>query len=89
MRLQLILPQVNATEYGKVLVCPNEDCQSRHFVHHQEVDKPVKDTKYRVVAAHRYLCWLLNSSTQVPCAETVEIRYHAVQSTTHLESVIA
>lgn len=22
MRLQLILPQVNATEYGKVLVCP-------------------------------------------------------------------
>ena len=45
MRLKLILPQVNATEFGKVLVCPNEDCQGRHFVHHQEVDKPLKDTK--------------------------------------------
>ena len=56
MRLQLILPQVNATEFGKVLVCPNEDCQGGHFVHHQEVDKPLKDTKYRVVAAHRYRC---------------------------------
>jgi hypothetical protein len=48
MRLQLILPQVNATELGKVLVCPNKDCQGRHFVHHQEVDTPLKDTKYRL-----------------------------------------
>ena len=27
------------------------------------------------------LCWLLNSSTRVPCAEIAEMRYHAVLST--------
>jgi hypothetical protein len=56
MRLELILPRVNATECEKFSVCPHEECQGRHFEHHQEVDKPLKDTKYRVVAAHRYRC---------------------------------
>ena len=56
MRLELILPRVNATEFEKLSVCPHEDCQGRHFEHHQEVDKPLKDTKYRMVAAHRYRC---------------------------------
>jgi hypothetical protein len=56
MRLQLILPQVNATAFRKLSVCPHEVCQDRHFEHHEEVDKPLKDTKYRAVVAHRYLC---------------------------------
>lgn len=56
MRLELILPRVNATEFKKPSVCPYEECQCRHFEHHQEVDKPLKDTKYRAVVAHRYRC---------------------------------
>jgi hypothetical protein len=56
MRLQLILPQVNATAFKKLSVCPHEDCQGRHVEHHQEVDKPLKGAKYRAVAAHRYRC---------------------------------
>jgi transposase-like protein len=56
MRLELILPQVNPKEFKKPLVCPHQDCQCRHFEHHQEVDKPVKDTEYGVVSAHRYRC---------------------------------
>jgi len=56
MRLQLILPQVNAKEFRNPSVCPLEDCQGRHFEHHQEVDKPLKDTKYRAVVAQRYRC---------------------------------
>ena len=56
MRLQLILPQVNVTRYRKPSACPHEDCQGRHFEHHQEVGKPLKDTKYREVVAHRYRC---------------------------------
>ena len=56
MRLELILPQVNPEEFKKPLVCPQKGCQGRHFEHHQEVDKPVKDTEYRAVSAHRYRC---------------------------------
>jgi transposase-like protein len=56
MRLQLILPQVKPMEFKKPLVCPHRDCQGRHFEHHQEVDKPLKDTGYGVVTAHRYRC---------------------------------
>ena len=56
MRLELILPRGNAMEFEKLLVCPHQDCQGRHFEHHQEVDKPLKDTKYRAVSAHRYRC---------------------------------
>jgi transposase-like protein len=56
MRLQLILPQVRPTEYKRPLVCPHRDCQGRYFEHHQEVDKPLKDTGYGMVSAHRYRC---------------------------------
>lgn len=56
MRLQLILPQVRPTEFKKPLVCPHRDCQGRHFEHHQAVDKPLKDTGYGMVLAHRYRC---------------------------------
>jgi uncharacterized membrane protein len=36
-----------------------------------------------------WVCWLLISSTRVSCAEITEMRYHAVQSTIHLESITA
>jgi hypothetical protein len=36
--------------------------------------------------ANDHLCWLLNSSAGISCAEIAEMRYHAVQSTAHLES---
>jgi transposase-like protein len=56
MRLQLILPQVKPTEFKEPTVCPHKGCQGRHFEHHQEVDKPLKDTTYGTVSAHRYCC---------------------------------
>jgi hypothetical protein len=37
----------------------------------------------------RGLCWLLNSSTRVSCAEVAEFRYHEVQSTMHLKLITA
>jgi transposase-like protein len=56
MRLELVLPRVEPTEFKKPLVCPHQGCQGRHFEHHQEVDKPLKDTTYEAVLAHRYRC---------------------------------
>jgi len=56
MRLELILPRVKPTEFKKPQVCPHKRCQGRHFEHHQEVDKPLKDTRYEAVSAHRYRC---------------------------------
>ena len=56
MRLHLILPCVEPAELRERSTCPYKDCQGKHFQHHQEVDKPVKDTKYETVFAHRYLC---------------------------------
>jgi transposase-like protein len=56
MRLQLILPRVQPGEIEIPAVCLYEGCESRHFRHHQEVDKPLKDTRYDFVTAHRYEC---------------------------------
>jgi transposase-like protein len=56
MRLQLILPRVKPGEIEIPAVCPYEGCEGRHFRHHQEVDKPLKDTRYDSVTAHRYEC---------------------------------
>jgi transposase-like protein len=56
MRLQLILPRVEPREMSLPSVCPYEDCQGRHFRHHQEVDKALKDTEHDWVVAQRYEC---------------------------------
>ena len=56
MRLQLILPRVQPGEFEIPAICPYEGCEGRHFRHHQEVDKPLKDTRYDFVTAHRYEC---------------------------------
>lgn len=56
MRLQLILPRVDPTVFDMPTVCPMKECQGKHFEHHQEVIKPLKDTKHEAVTAHRYRC---------------------------------
>ena len=56
MRLQLILPRVEPGKIEIPAVCPYDGCEGRHFRHHQEVDKPLKDTQYGCVTAHRYEC---------------------------------
>jgi transposase-like protein len=37
-------------------MCPYEGCDGTHFQFLQEVDKPLRDTKYPKVMAHRYEC---------------------------------
>ena len=56
MRLQLLLPRVVVTEFELPIECPYAKCRGRHFEHHQEVTKPVRDTMYDAVTARRYRC---------------------------------
>ena len=56
MRLKLILPQVIPTELRSPSLCPYEGCGGGHFRFHQAVDKPLRDTRYSGVGAHRYEC---------------------------------
>jgi len=56
MRLHLILPRVEPEEIKPPSVCPFEDCDGTHFQFLQAVEKPLRDTKYSQVVAHRYQC---------------------------------
>jgi len=56
MRLQLILPRVVPTEIQEPIVCPYKGCDGKQFWLHQVVDKPLRDTHYAQVEAHRYEC---------------------------------
>jgi len=56
MRLQLILPHVIPTEIQVPTVCPYKGCEGKHFQFHQAVEKPLQDTRYSQVEAHRYEC---------------------------------
>jgi transposase-like protein len=56
MRLHLILPRVEPTAITLPSMCPYEGCDGTHFQFLQEVDKPLRDTKYPKVMAHRYEC---------------------------------
>lgn len=56
MRLHLLLPRVDVTEFKLPVECPYVKCHGRHFERHQEVTKPVRDTMYDEVTAHRYRC---------------------------------
>jgi transposase-like protein len=56
MRLQLILPRVEPSAMKLPSVCPYERCQGKHFRHHQEVKKWLKDTEHDAVFAQRYEC---------------------------------
>jgi transposase-like protein len=54
MRLQLILPRVNAAEITQPTRC--QHCGGRYLHLHQTVDKPLRDTLYQRVQAQRYRC---------------------------------
>ena len=56
MRLNLILPRVVPAEIERPLLCPYEGCGGQHFQFHQAVEKPLRDTRYLEVCAHRYEC---------------------------------
>ena len=54
MRLHLILPRVDPAEITPPETCPR--CGGRHLHLHQVVEKPLRDTEYSRVEAHRYRC---------------------------------
>jgi transposase-like protein len=56
MRLHMILPRVEPNEFKVPTACPYPGCQGKHIELHQTVVKPVKDTGYQSVSAHRYRC---------------------------------
>lgn len=56
MRLKLILPRVEPEEIEMPTECPYDDCDGQHFRFHQAVKKPLRDTKYPEVTAHRHEC---------------------------------
>jgi transposase-like protein len=56
MRLHMLLPRVEPSEFKVPAVCPYASCRGKHIEHHQTVVKPVKDTQYRTVWIHRYRC---------------------------------
>ena len=56
MRLKMILPEVVPTEIRRPLLCPYKGCGGRHFRLHQVVEKPLRDTRYPEVEAHRCEC---------------------------------
>jgi hypothetical protein len=56
MRLKLILRQVIPIELQPPSLCPYTGCSGGHFRFHQAVEKPLRDTRYPKVEAHRYEC---------------------------------
>jgi transposase-like protein len=56
MRLHMILPRVEPSEFKVPTVCLYPGCGGKHLELHQTVVKPVKDTEYQAVSAHRYRC---------------------------------
>lgn len=56
MRLQLILPRVTPSEIAEPKNCVYKGCPGKHFELRQVVKKPLRDTKYQEVTAHRYEC---------------------------------
>ncbi len=54
MRLQLILPRVDPTEFTEPRECPY--CGGRYFRVLQTVSKPLRDTVCHQVCARRYVC---------------------------------
>ena len=56
MRLKLLLPRVEPSEFEEPSVCPYEKCGGQHFHLRQAVRKAVRDTVYTEVTARRYDC---------------------------------
>jgi hypothetical protein len=56
MRLEFVLPRVKPDVLVPPSACPKPACRSRALRHHQQVVKPLRDTVYDQVPAHRYQC---------------------------------
>jgi hypothetical protein len=56
MRLQMLLPPVKPIAPAPPTTCPTPGCLGTHFTFRQDVPKPVRDTRYSQVRAHRYYC---------------------------------
>jgi hypothetical protein len=56
MRLQLLLPPVTPGALAVPTSCPLAGCSGTSFTFRQEVPKPLRDTRYPRVVAHRYEC---------------------------------
>lgn len=56
MRLHLLLPPVKSGPLTPPTACPTPGCPSSTFRFHQQVRKPLRDTRYSHVFAARYQC---------------------------------
>jgi transposase-like protein len=56
MRLNLILPKVEPSEYEYPKKCPQKGCRGMRFIPRQEVNKKIVDTQYPEVRAWRCEC---------------------------------
>jgi len=56
MRLQMLLPPVKPIVPAPPTHCPTPGCPGTTFTFHQAVRKPLRDTRYPQVIAHRYAC---------------------------------
>jgi len=56
MRLQLILPVVDAKKFSEPVRCPNKNCSGQHFRERQVVKKALRDREYKEVEVRRYEC---------------------------------
>ena len=72
MRLKLILPVVNPAQITEPKECCYKKCGGHHFKVHQEVKKPIRDSKYTEVSAKRYEC--------LKCRRTFRVYPQGVQA---------
>ncbi len=56
MRLQMLLPTVSPLPPAPPTACPTRGCLGTTFAFRQAVPKPLRDTRYAHVVAHRYAC---------------------------------
>lgn len=56
MRLNLILPKVEPTEFEAPKKCPRKGCSGMRFIPRQEVSKKIIDAQHAEVTAWRYEC---------------------------------
>ncbi len=56
MRLKLILPPVDPTQFPEPTACPQAGCGGQHFQLHQAVPKPLRDTQVDHATVGRYRC---------------------------------
>jgi len=56
MRLRLLLPPVEPTQFILPTACPQNGCDGKVLTLFQEIEKPLRDTKYLQVTVRRYQC---------------------------------